>query len=169
MSRTASLATIAKSKAAANRAAKALSIEELTAAVGHLQAALKTAKTREATKQAKQRAANIKKLTAMMAEMGLSASDVAGARGRSGAAKKKSAATKSKAGRKKVAAKATKKTRTAAKSTAGKRGPKKGIKVAAKYALKVKGETHRWTGRGRMPLVFKTYVEKGGSLEKCLL
>ena len=168
MSRTASLATIAKSKAAANRAAKALSIEELTAAVGHLQTALKAAKTREATKQAKQRAANIKKLTAMMAEMGLSASDVAGARGRSGAAKKKSAATKSKAGRKKVAAKTTK-PRSAAKSTVGKRGPKKGTKVAAKYALKVKGVTHRWTGRGRMPLVFKTYVEKGGSLEKCLL
>jgi len=168
MSRTASLATIAKSKAVANRAAKALSIEELTAAVGYLQAALKAAKTREATKQAKQRAANIKKLTAMMAEMGLSASDVAGARGRSGAAKKKSAATKSKAGRKKVAAKTTK-PRSAAKSTVGKRGPKKGTKVAAKYALKVKGVTHRWTGRGRMPLVFKTYVEKGGSLEKCLL
>ena len=48
-------------------------------------------------------------------------------------------------------------------------GPRKGKKVAPKYQLKVGEETHRWTGRGLMPLVFKDFVEKGGSLEKCLI
>ena len=50
-----------------------------------------------------------------------------------------------------------------------KRGPRKGKKVAPKYQLKVGKELHKWTGRGRMPLVFKEFVEKNGSLDKCLI
>ena len=54
-------------------------------------------------------------------------------------------------------------------STITKRGPKKGSKVPAKYSLKVQGRRHEWTGRGRMPLAFKNYIESGGSLESCLI
>ena len=50
-----------------------------------------------------------------------------------------------------------------------KKGPKKRTKVAPKYQLKVGRQTYKWTGRGRMPLVFKEHVTKGGSLEKCLI
>ena len=63
------------------------------------------------------------------------------------------------------------KRKTASKKTAAKRktGPRKGKKVAPKYQLKVGKETHKWTGRGRMPLVFKEFLEKNGSLDKCLI
>jgi len=30
-------------------------------------------------------------------------------------------------------------------------------------------ELHKWTGRGRMPLVFKEFLDKNGSLDKCLI
>ena len=63
------------------------------------------------------------------------------------------------------------KRKAAVKKTPAKRktGPRKGKKVAPKYQLKVGKETHKWSGRGRMPLVFKEFVEKGGSLNKCLI
>ncbi len=141
------LLSIAKSKAAANRMAKSLDASELEKAIGHLQAALVAAKEREAKKAATKQAADLKKLKAMMAKMGLSAADV-----------KNLMATPHKR-------KATGK-QTAAK---GSTGPRKGKKIAPKYQLKVGKETHKWTGRGRMPLVFKTFVEKGGTLEKCLI
>ena len=54
-------------------------------------------------------------------------------------------------------------------ATKRKAGPKKGSKVAPKYQIKVGKQTYKWTGRGRMPLVFKEYVEEGGALEKCLI
>ena len=50
-----------------------------------------------------------------------------------------------------------------------KRGPKKGQRVAPKYTLKAGNKTHQWTGRGRMPLVFKNHIESGKSLESCLI
>ena len=87
-----------------------------------------------------------------MKEMGLSASDVKGSSG---------AKAKKRPGRPKKAA--------AKRKAAAKKGPKKGTKVAPKYQLKVGKQTHKWTGRGRMPLVFKEHVEKGGSLENCLI
>ena len=141
------LLSIAKSKAAANRLAKSLDASDITKAIDHLQAALVAAKKREAKKAATKQAADLKKLKAMMAKMGLSAADV-----------KKLMATpdKRKAAGKKTPAK-------------GKRGPRRGKKIAPKYQLKVGKVTHKWTGRGRMPLVFKTFVEKGGTLEKCLI
>ena len=141
------LLSIAKSKTTANRVAKSLDASDLKKAIDHLQAALVAAKKREAKKAATKQAADLKKLKAMMAKMELSAADV-----------KKLMATPAK---RKAAGKKT--------PEKGKRGPRKGKKVAPKYQLKVGKETHKWTGRGRMPLVFKTFVEKGGALEKCLI
>ena len=48
-------------------------------------------------------------------------------------------------------------------------GPKKGNKVAPKYQLTVGGEAYKWTGRGRTSVVFKNYVDQGGSLDDCLI
>lgn len=142
------LAKIAQSKASANRVAKSLSSAQLKSAISNLQSALKATEAREATKDSKRRAANIKKLAAMMAKMGLTASDIAGKSSR-------------KPGKKTV-----KHSKPGAKS---KVGPKKGAKVAPKYKLTSEGKTHQWTGRGRMPLVFKHFVEQGGSLDQCLI
>ena len=56
------------------------------------------------------------------------------------------------------------------KAAAGKKtNPRKGKKIAPKYSIKVGKETHKWTGRGRTPQVFKDLLEKGGSLEQCLI
>ena len=127
--------------------AKSLDASDLKKAIDHLQSALVAAKKREAKKSAAKQAADLKKLKAMMAKMGLSAADV-----------------------KKLMATPTKRKAAAKKATSeGKTGPRKGKKVAPKYQLKVGKETHKWTGRGRMPLVFKAFVEKGGSLDKCLI
>ena len=138
---------IAKSKSTANRLAKSLSAAELKKAIDHLQSALTAIQKRESAKAAKKQAADLKKLKAMMAKMGLSAADV-----------------------RKLTAPQPKR-RAASKKTAAKRktGPRKGKKVAPKYQLKVGKETHKWTGRGRMPLVFKEFLEKHGSLDKCLI
>ena len=141
------LLSITNSKATANRLAKSLDANDLAKAIDHLQAALVTAKKREAKKAATKQAADLKKLKAMMAKMGLSAADVK--KLMTTPVKRKGASEKTKAKRK--------------------TGPRKGKKVAPKYQLKVGKETHKWTGRGRMPLVFKEFVGKGGSLEKCLI
>ena len=146
------LLSAAKSKVAANKMAKSMALEDLERAIQNLQAAATKIKKGEAEKAARQRAANLKKLKSMMTEMGLSAADVRGL----GSAK-----AKKRPGRpKKVAAK---------RKAAAKKGPKRGTKVAPKYQLKAGKQTHKWTGRGRMPLVFKEHVAKGGSLEKCLI
>lgn len=138
------LLSIAKSKATANRLAKAVTADQLSRAIENLSGALAAAKKREQAKMAKRREANIKKLTAMMADMGLSPKDVVKmVDGES--------APKAKRGRKKAT------------------GPKKGKKVAPKYQIFANGENHQWTGRGRMPVVFKEFVENGGSLEQCLI
>ena len=139
------LSAIAKSKAAANKLAKNIPLDQLESAIKNLQNAAKTIRKREQSKAAARRKAAIKKVTALMEDMGLSPRDLTGA------------GVKDKAGVRKK------------KPVAKKTGPKKGTKVAPKYELKIKGETHRWTGRGRMPLVFKEYVEKGGNLDKCLI
>lgn len=139
---------IAKSKLAARRAAEMLSDDELNSAIANLGYAKESKAKREAEKAAKLKAANIKKVKSLMDQLGISATDV----------KSPSAAGKPK--------KATPKSKRAAKR---KTGPKKGSKVAPKYQLKVGKQTHKWTGRGRIPLVFKEHVAKGGSLEKCLI
>ena len=141
------LLSIAQSKSTANRLAKALSLGELKKTIDHLQAALVSMEKREATIAAKKQTADIKKLKAMMAKMGLSTADL-----------------------KKLTATGPKR-KTASKKTTAKRktGPLKGKKVAPKYQLKVGREIHKWTGRGRMPMAFKEFVEKNGSLDKCLI
>ena len=142
------LSTVAKSKATANRWAKALSQAELKRAIENLQSAADAIQKSESAKADKARAANLKKLKAMMDKMGLSAEDVRGLSSKKAPVKRgrpKKSATKRKA------------------------GPKKGSKVAPKYQIKVGKQTYKWTGRGRMPLVFKEYVEEGGALEKCLI
>ena len=143
----AALLGIAKSKSTANRLAKSLSAAELKKVIDHLQAALTTIQKRESAKAAKKQAADLKKLKAMMAKMGLSDADLR---------RLMSAQPKRKAASKKTTAKR-------------KTGPRKGKKVAPKYQLKAGKETHKWTGRGRMPLVFKEFLDKNGSLEKCLI
>ena len=146
------IAALAKSKASANRIAKSLEHKMIKAAINNLQTALKTLEAREAAKESKRRESNIKKLAAMMKEMGLSPADIGGKA--PGKAKKKPAA-KTKA-----------KTKTRAKKKAG---PRKGTKVAPKYQIVADGKKVKWTGRGRMPVVFREFVEKGGSLEQCLI
>ena len=63
------------------------------------------------------------------------------------------------------------KRKAASKKTTAKRktGPRKGKKVAPKYHIKVGKEVHKWTGRGRMPLVFREFLDKNGSLDNCLI
>ena len=146
------LLSAAKSKVAADKMAKSMAPEDLERAIQNLQAAATKIKKGEADKAARQRAANLKKLKSIMAEMGLSAADVRGLGG---------AKAKKRPGRPKKAA--------AKRKAAAKKGPKKGTKVAPKYQLKVGKQTHKWTGRGRMPLIFKEHVAKGGSLEQCLI
>jgi len=141
------LLNIAKSKVAAYKLAKTLSAAELKKSIDHLQAALTDIKKREAAKAAKKQAADLKKLKAMMAKLGITAADV-----------RKLTATGPK--RKAASKKTTVKRKTS---------PRKGKKVAPKYQLKAGEELHKWTGRGRMPLVFKEFVEKHGSLDKCLI
>ena len=144
------ISALAKSKASANRVAKSLESKMVKAAISNLQTALKTLEAREAAKESKRRDANIKKLSAMMAEMGLSAADLSAGGGKK-TRKKAAAKTKSKAASKKKA------------------GPRRGTKVAPKYQIVVDGKKIKWTGRGRMPVAFRDFVEKGGSLEQCLI
>ena len=42
-------------------------------------------------------------------------------------------------------------------------------KVAAKYRITVKGVTTDWSGRGRMPVVFREAIGKNGSIDKYLI
>ena len=140
------LLSIAKSKSTANRLAKSLGASDLQKAINHLQAALVANKKREAKKAATKQATDLKKLKAMMAKMGLSAADL-----------------------RKLIATPPKRKAASKKTTNRKTGPRKGEKVAPKYQIKSGKETHKWTGRGRMPLVFKEFVEKGGTLEQCLI
>jgi len=132
------LQTIARSKAAANRALKGLDIEQVERALHNLSAAAKTLKERESQRAQRKKEVAVKKLKSMMDELGISAEDIV--------ASKKSAST-------------------AKKST----GPKKGNKVAPKYQITVDGQTFKWTGRGRTPVVFKNHVDQGGSLDDCLI
>jgi DNA-binding protein H-NS len=139
---------IAKSKIAAKRAAEMLSEDELKSLIANLRAAKQSKARREAEKATKLKAANIKKVKSLMDQLGISATDV-----------------KSSSDRRKPKKAPSNKRRLTKKKT----GPKKGSKVAPKYQLKTGNQVHKWTGRGRMPLVFKDYVTDGGSLEKCLI
>ena len=54
-------------------------------------------------------------------------------------------------------------------SSARRKGTKNGRKVAPKYRITVKGVTTEWSGRGRMPVVFRDAMSKSGSLNKYLI
>ena len=138
---------LAKSKVAAKRLAKTVSSAELKRAIQNLQSAVTALEKLEAEKAVKARADNLKKLKLTMEKLGLSPKDVlelAGIKRRVGQGGPKKQAKK-------------------------KNGPLKGKKISPKYAIKVGKETYRWSGRGRMPIVFKDFVRKGGSLENCLI
>ena len=132
------LQSIAKSKAAANRAVKSLDIQQIERALANLSAAAEIIKKRESIRAQREKEVAVKKLKSMMSELGISAADITGS-------------SKSK--------------------TKGKRatGPTKGNKVAPKYQIAVDGVTHQWTGRGRTPVVFRSHLENGGSLDECLI
>ena len=132
------LQSIAKSKAAANRAVKSLDIKQIEQALANLSAAAETIKERESLRAQRKKEVAVKKLKSMMDELGISAEDIV--------ASKKPASVKKKA-----------------------TGPKKGNKVAPKYQITVDGQTFKWTGRGRTPVVFKNHVDQGGSLDDCLI
>ena len=141
------LISIAQSKSTANRLAKSLSAADLKKAISHLEAALIVIEKRETAKAAKKQAANLKKLKAMMADMELTAADV----------------------RSLTATSTKRKTEQGKTARRRKTDPRKGKKVAPKYQLKIGKSLHKWTGRGRMPLVFKEFFDKNSSLEKCLI
>ena len=82
------LVTIARSKAAANRAVKTLNIQQIDRALEHLSAAAKTLKERESQRAQRKKEVAVKKLKSMMDELGISAEDIV--------ASKKSALTKRK-------------------------------------------------------------------------
>ena len=142
MSDSDTLLLISTSKMAAKRATKDLSPVQIARVIDNLQAQLAAVQKREEAKKHKKRAANMKKLATMMAEMGLSAKDVA-----------------TLANEKTAQRRPSKK-----KARAG-----KGKKVAAKYQTTVDGKKVQWTGRGRMPVVFRELIANGGSLDSCLI
>ena len=137
------LANVANSRAAANSAAKGLTLDQLRSAVINLNKVIAALEKREA----KKREGDLKKLRSVMAEMKLTSEEI------------------SMLSAHRAPGKTTSKNKPAAK----KRGSLKGSKVPPKYQIKVGKQLHKWTGRGRMPLVFKDYLEKGGSLEKCVI
>lgn len=138
MNESLALQSIAKSKAAANRAVKSLDIQQIERALANLSAAAEKFKERESFRAQRKKEVAVKKLKSMMNELGISAADI---------------------------------TETSKSKNNGKRstGPKKGNKVAPKYQVTVDGVTHQWTGRGRTPVVFRSHVENGGSLDDCLI
>ncbi len=138
MNESLALQSIAKSKAAANRAVKSLDIQQIERALANLSAAAEKLKERESFRAQRKKEVAVKKLKSMMNELGISAADITG----------------------------TSKSKSNGKRTTG---PKKGNKVAPKYQVTVDGVTHQWTGRGRTPVVFRSYVENGGSLNDCLI
>ncbi len=133
---------LARSKKAALLEARSLSITDLKRTIAHLSAALLAKEASEIEKRA-----NIKKVKAIMTKMGLSHDDLREA--------------------KEPVARKMKKASTSAGGT--RRGPQVGRKVKPKYALKRGKKVHRWTGRGRMPIVFKEFVESGGKMDECLI
>ena len=142
------LLAIASSQAEANRLAKSVHANDLAKAIKNLQVANNNLVKKEAERAAKLRARNLKKLSALMKQMGISAEEIASlAEGER--------LNKNKRPQKAAAVRTSK--------------PRKIKKVAPKYSIKAGKEVHKWTGRGRMPLVFKEFVQKGGSIDECLI
>ena len=75
MTDTISISSIAKSKVAANKALKSLTIEQAERAIANLTAATETAKERHA---AHEKAIAVKEIKTLMSQRGVSAADIAG-------------------------------------------------------------------------------------------
>lgn len=86
--------SIARSKAAANRAVKSLDIQKVERALLNLSAAAKSLKERESLRAEKKKEMAVKKLTSMMSELGISAEDIMNSKKPSGVSKKKVGAKK---------------------------------------------------------------------------
>ena len=139
------LSTLATSQAAANRATKSLTADDLQRIIDSLQRCLVTKRKREENIAKEKREAALKELETMLSTICLSDKEI-----------------------RKLLSKGSSQ-RVASKGSASKAKSKKRKKVAPKYSIKSGREVHKWTGRGRMPLVFKEFVEKGGSLDQCLI
>ena len=126
--------------------ANSLDADELARAIDHLQAALVAAKKREAKKAATKQAADLKKLAAMVAKMGLSAADV-----------------------KKLMATSPKHKRAVKNHRQNATGRRKSKKVAPQYQLKMGKEIYKWTDRGRMQLLFSEFTGKSDTLDRRLI
>ena len=82
------LQSIARSKAAANRALKGLEIEQVERALHNLSAAAKTLKERESLRAQRKKEVAVKKLKSMMDELGISAEDIVASKKSASTAKK---------------------------------------------------------------------------------
>ena len=137
-----SLTDFAKSKSKLKSAAIKLDINTLEKLIASLSDILKSVKSGAAAKLEKERRSKIKKISQLMAASGLTVNDF-----------KASGVTGAKSGKKIDKKIATKKT--------GAKRPK----VLAKYRLVVNGVEHKWSGRGRTPLVFSAHFAAGNSRE----
>ena len=73
-----SLESIAKSKAAANRAVKTMSVEQVERALHNLSAAAEKIKQQESVRTQRKKEMAVKKLKSMMDELGISPDDIVG-------------------------------------------------------------------------------------------
>ena len=73
-----SLESIAKSKAAANRAVKTMSVEQVERALHNLSAAAEKIKQQESVRAQRKKEMAVKKLKSMMDELGISPDDIVG-------------------------------------------------------------------------------------------
>ena len=129
------LEELARSRVKAKAAANKLEISVLRNLIESLTMALEAQEKRAKERAVRERQNKITKINRMLAESGLSPSDL------------KQAAPQ-------------RKRRTPKRRRAGKR-----TKVAPKYRLVVDGVEHLWSGRGRAPRVFADYFAQGGSRE----
>ncbi len=129
------LEELAKSRVKAKAAAKKLELSTLKKLIESLTIALEAEEKRLSEKEEKERIGKIEKINKLLAESGLSISDLKKQEG---------------PGRKK----------TRKKRSGGKRGA-----VPPKYRLVVDGVEHLWSGRGRTPVVFAEYFNAGNSRE----
>ena len=78
MNTTISLESVAKSKAAANRAVKTMSVEQVERALHNLSAAAEKIKQQESVRAQRKKEMAVKKLKSMMDELGISPDDIVG-------------------------------------------------------------------------------------------
>lgn len=135
------LASMALSTSEVHRAAKMLTAPQLKRLISNLNRALEK-------KESEHRAKKLKEVAQVINEIGASEAEL----------RDLIESPKKTAKAKQVGPKRTKS-----------RGVKKGTKIPKKYQLREGNKVHKWTGRGRMPLVFKNYIESGGCLSECLI